>query len=193
MEIEKLKTELVRKSIHILISAAGVAVMIDKPLTMIALVSGIALYSGLEFLRLRGVNTPAISAITRLASRPRDKGKFVAGPVTLGAGALLAVVCFPPQAAQIAIYALAFGDSLSGLVGRVFGRLRPAFLRGKSVEGSLACFIAVFAASFLATSRPVLSLTAACVSTIVEAFPLRDWDNIVFPLAAGAAVLPFFY
>jgi dolichol kinase len=109
----------------------------------------------------------------------------VLGPVTLGAGALLSLLVFPPVTAAVAVYTLAVGDSVSSLAGKFFGRLRPAFLCGKSVEGSLACFAAVFLCSRLAGGSPFAALIAAIAATVAEALPLKDWDNIFIPLATG--------
>jgi dolichol kinase len=67
------------------------------------------------------------------------------------------------------------------------GRLRPALLRGKSVEGSLACFAAVFLCSLAASGSVRTALITAAAATAAEALPLKDWDNIVIPLASGAA------
>ncbi|MCL2128066.1 MAG: phosphatidate cytidylyltransferase, partial [Treponema sp.] len=137
---------------------------------------------------LAGVKVPLVSALTTMASRPRDSGGFVLGPVTLGIGALLALLLFPSPAATIGIYALAFGDGFAGLAGKLFGSRRPAFLFGKSVEGSAACFAAVFLSAWLVSGNYAVSVSAAVTATAVEALPLEDYDNIALPLAVGAAV-----
>jgi dolichol kinase len=142
----------------------------------------------MEQLRLSGVKVPLVSALTSMASRPRDMGGFVMGPVTLGIGALLALLLFPSPAACIGIYALAFGDGFAGLIGKLFGRIRPAFLFGKSVEGSAACFAATFFSAWLVSHNPAAALAAAITATAVEALPLEDYDNIVLPLIVGAVV-----
>jgi dolichol kinase len=123
-----------------------------------------------------------------MASRSRDIGHFVMGPVTLGLGALLALLLYPSPVASIAIYALAFGDGFASLVGKFFGRLRPAFLCGKSIEGSLACFIAVLTASFQISQNIRISLIAALTAMAVEALPLEDYDNLALPMTVGLAV-----
>jgi len=109
----------------------------------------------------------------------------------LGLGALLAISLFPPPAASAAIYALAFGDSVSTITGKFLGRLRPAFLFGKSVEGSLACFTASSLAAYLVFSNPKTALAVGFASLLVDALPIREFDNIFLPLAAGFAALVF--
>jgi dolichol kinase len=45
---------------------------------------------------------------------------------------MLSLLLYPDPAASIAIYALAFGDGLASLVGKLVGRIRPASLWGRS-------------------------------------------------------------
>jgi len=182
------KTELVRKTIHFLIALSPGMAAINYPLTVLALMAGVLGYTIMEQLRLAGVEVPLVSSLTGMASRSRDMGNFVLGPVTLGIGALLALLLFPSPAACIGIYALAFGDGFAGLAGKLFGRIRPAFLFGKSIEGSLACFTATFISAYLVSQNYPVSLSAAFTATAVEALPLEDYDNIVLPLIVGAVV-----
>jgi dolichol kinase len=187
-----LRSELVRKALHILIALSPSMAKINRPFTIALIGAGVIFYVCMESLRRRGVHIPLISSVTEFASRPRDQGRFVLGPVTLGAGALLSLVLFPAKTAAIAIYALAFGDGAAGLVGRVFGRIRPGFLHGKSVEGSLVCFVTVFAIAWFVSRAGDSALRTALVAAIaavpVEALPTKDWDNITIPMAVGCAV-----
>jgi dolichol kinase len=152
------------------------------------LMTGTLFYVCMECFRLSGVQVPLISKITRMASRSRDDSKFVLGPVTLGIGALVALVFYPSPASTIAIYALAFGDGFASLVGKLYGRIRPPFMMGKSVEGSTACFIAVLASAFLVSHDIQIAVIAAIVGTAVEALPLDDYDNIALPVSVGLVV-----
>ena len=95
---------------------------------------------------------------------------------------------YPSPAASIAIYALAFGDGFASLIGKLFGKRRPRFLQGKSIEGSAACFIAVFFSAYAVSFRYSVALTAALTAAVVEALPLEDYDNIALPLSVGLAV-----
>jgi len=182
------KAEVVRKSIHFLVALTPGMALVNYPLTVLALMTGVLGYTIMEQMRLAGVEVPLVSTLTSMASRPRDINRFVLGPVTLGIGALLALLLFPSPAACIGIYALAFGDGFASLVGKLFGRVRPAFLLGKSVEGSMACFIAVFITAWLVSRDYTVSLVAAVTATAVEALPLKDYDNIALPLIVGAVV-----
>jgi dolichol kinase len=188
VHFRELKTEVIRKSIHFLIALSPLMASVNRSATVILLMAGTLLYTFMENLRLSGVKVPLISSLTAMASRSRDLGSFVMGPVTLGLGSLLALLLYPSPAAAIAIYALAFGDGFASLVGKIFGKVRPAFMCGKSVEGSLACFIAVYISAWRVSNNFSISLVAAMTATAVEALPLGDYDNLALPVTVGLAV-----
>ena len=187
-ETSELRAEILRKTLHFLIALVPGIAAVNKTATVIILMIGTLGYTLMEYLRLSGVKVPVISSLTSMASRPRDFGRFVIGPVTLGLGALLALLLYPSNAAAIAIYALAFGDGIASLVGKLFGRWRPAFLYGKSVEGSLACFTIVFISAYSVSGRLQIAFTAAFTAMAVEALPLKDYDNLAIPVTVGLAV-----
>lgn len=188
----EITTELIRKSIHLLIGLVPTLAAWNFNVTVALLSSGILVYSYSELMRLQGYEIAIISKVTALAARRRDAGRFVYGPVTLGIGALLALVLYPEPAASIAIYALAFGDGLSSLVGKAFGSIRIPFTGGKSVEGSLTCYVAVLCASYAVTGNAPRSAAIALIATLTEAVPTKDLDNILLPTIVGlAAVLIF--
>ena len=182
--LAELSTEFVRKSIHLLVALVPALAAWNRPFTMFLLSAGTVFYAYSEYMRMLGYRIPVVSAITALAARKRDAGHFVLGPVTLGIGALLALALYPNPAASIAIYALAFGDGLSSLVGRIFGSIRLPLTGGKSLEGSLTCFFAVLTASYSVTVDLPRSAIVALVATVTEALPSKDFDNILLPMAA---------
>jgi len=187
-DIGGVRSEIIRKAIHFLIALTPVMASVNKPLTVFLLLVGTLFYALMEYLRLLGVSVPVISSITSMASRPKDNGRFVMGPVTLGFGALLALLLYPSNAAAVAIYALAFGDGIASLVGRLFGNLRPAFLFGKSIEGSVACFFVVLLSAYAVSGSLYIALIAAFTATVIEAMPLYDYDNMAIPVAVGLTV-----
>jgi len=182
------KSEIIRKSLHFLIALTPAVAAMNKTATIALLMIGILGYTLMECMRLCGIKIPVISSITSMASRPRDLGHFVLGPVTLGFGALLALLLYPSNAAAIAIYALAFGDGIASLIGKFFGKIRPDFLFGKSLEGSLACFSVVLVSALAVSGSLRIAFIAAFTAMIVEALPLKDYDNLAIPVTVGFAV-----
>ncbi|MDP2791589.1 MAG: phosphatidate cytidylyltransferase [Rectinemataceae bacterium] len=182
---QEVTIEFTRKSIHLLIAFVPYLSSLSRPMTIVLLAAGTVLYIVFETLRMRGIPIPLISRLTARAARLRDGDRFIMGPVTLGFGALLSLLVFKPLPASIAIYILAFGDSFSSLVGKTLGRIPMPYTRGKSVEGSLTCFTVSLISAYAMSRKLGASLVIAAVSTIVEAAPTKDWDNILLPLAAG--------
>jgi len=183
----ELQTELLRKTIHFLIALVPPLASISVPFTMALLGSGIMIYTIAEVLRLNGKTVLFISGITMRAARTRDKGRLVLGPITLGLGAMLALMIYPEPAAAIAIYALAFGDGLASLVGKFVPFGRMDFLGGKTMSGSLACFFGIYFTSFAVTGRMDVAFFLALIGTMLEALPLGDLDNLIIPMGTGLA------
>ena len=183
------KAELSRKIIHILIALVPALAALDYSNTALLLMGGVLFYTCAESLRFLGFSTPLVSSITASVLREREQGHFALAPVTLGLGALLALLLFPPQVARVAIYALAFGDSAASLVGKFLGRLRPGFLSGKSIEGALACFAASALAGFMVFHDWKIAAAAGAAAMLVDTLPFEDFDNLLLPLAAGLGVM----
>jgi len=122
--VEELLVEVFRKTIHL--SSALTVVFAEHwyTPTIVAIVAITLLYCISEFFRMRGRELWCIASITRHASRSRDKGKFVLGPLTLAGGVLAALLLFPIHTAKIAVFALAFGDGLASLIGKRFGKIK---------------------------------------------------------------------
>lgn len=183
--VEELLVEVLRKTIHL--SSALTVVFADRWYTItIAGIAGISVFYCIsEFLRMRGYELGIIAHITRYASRKRDKGRFVLGPLTLAGGIALALLLFPMHTAKIAIFALAFGDGLASLIGKRFGKIRLAVFKDKTVAGSLACFAAVFISSFAVSGSFWKSLILGIAGAGIEMLPLKDYDNLLIPIAIG--------
>ncbi len=185
--ISKVQGELVRKSLHFLIAIGPVLASVNLPATLALLAFGTLFYAFAESSRRHGSPIIVVSDLTVIASRERDRAGFVLGPVTLGLGAMISLLLYPEPAASIAIYALAFGDGLAALVGKVVGGPRIPVLRGKTLSGSLSCFGAVFVMAFHVSGRPVESLAIAGVATVLEGVPTGNFDNIIIPFGVGMA------
>lgn len=188
----EIRSELLRKSIHLMVGATPLLASFNLVLTEGLLVAGLIVYTFAESLRLEGRRLPIITRLTQMASRDRDRNRAVLGPVTLGLGALLCLMLYPEPAASVGIYALAFGDGLSSVVGKLFGRISIPGTGGKTVEGSLAAFAAIFLATLSVRIDPLTALGIAAFGTFLEALPLGDLDNLVIPLGTACAVFWIF-
>ena len=183
-----IQKELVRKAIHLMIAFVPTLASWNFSLTVSLLITGILVYTYSEYLRSSGKRVFLITDLTSFAARDRDKGHFVLGPITLGLGALLALLLYPHPSASIAIYALAFGDGLSSLAGKIFGLHRIPFTGGKTIAGSFTCFAVVFLITLHLEGNVWKSLIIAMGATFLEALPSRDLDNIIIPVGTGFLV-----
>ena len=177
--------EVFRKSIHLCSALVPTLLGIAYKPVLVLLLLALIFYSFTEFVRLKGITVPLISKITSIAARKRDENKFVLGPVTLVTGIIIAALLWDSLPARIGIYALAFGDGLASLVGKLIGRIHIPFTKGKTAAGSLACFYAVFISSFIVGQNAFVSLILATVAMFVEVIPRTDFDNIVIPVVIG--------
>ena len=177
--------EIVRKALHLLIAFVPLLAGVDMGATMMLLAVGTLFYVFAEKLRLEGQPVLVISELTIIASRERDRGRFVLGPVTLGVGAMLSLLLYPSPAAAIAIYALAFGDGFASLAGKLFRSPSIPFTRNKTLAGTTACFLAVLLGTWKLTGHLSVAFTIAVAATMLELIPIRDFDNLILPVGTG--------
>ena len=191
--LEELKTEIVRKAIHMAISLVPLLAAVDKGSAFAILAGGIVVYTYSEMLRSEGRSVALIAGIKELALRDRDRDRFAMGPVTLAMGAMAALFFYPEPAAAIAIYALAFGDGFASLAGKFAGKRRIPYTGGKTYVGSLACFTAVFFTTYRITGSFKNSVLIASIATLTELLPLGDFDNLIIPIVTGYTATVLMY
>lgn len=177
--------EIFRKSIHLCSAFIPLFLHYLYWPVMIALAVVLIFYCVSEALRLNGINIPVISTITNVAARKRDENHFVLGPVTLTVGILLTAFIWDEIPYTVGIFALAFGDGLASLSGKLFGRIIIPFTKGKTVAGSLTCFAAIFISCFCVTKSSLIAIIVASSGMIIELLPIKDIDNIMIPVILG--------
>lgn len=177
--------ELFRKSIHICSSFIPLFLKLAYWPVIVLLVLAVIVYSISEVLRSKNIELPLISKVTEIAARKRDENRFVLGPVTLVCGILLAALLLPLDCARAGIFALAFGDGLASLMGKLFGKITIPGAHGKTAAGSLTCFFAVFISTFCCCGNCFIALVIALCAMFIEILPLADFDNLIIPPAIG--------
>lgn len=187
--VEDLIKETFRKAIHLCTALVPLFARYFFYPTVLALSVITCLYIVFEILRLKGYTIFMISSITGFAARERDKGKFVLGPVTLSVGVIITLLIFPFRDASIGIMALALGDGLASLIGKLWGRQHLNISKDKTMAGSIACFTAVFVSTLAISRSFVKSFCIAVIAAVTEALPLKDFDNVLIPLVCAGAAL----
>jgi dolichol kinase len=110
-------------------------------------------------------------------------------------GALIAFLVFPRDIAVVAVSFLAVGDAMATVVGKRIGKTR-LLGKGKTLEGSLTCFISCLMVGIIyyfigldvgLLAIAVGALGAAIIEAIPLPFPLND--NLTIPVFAGLVML----
>lgn len=180
-----LKKELFRKTIHMMSSFVPFFYFFSPSLTMIVLLFVSFVYFMSEILRFKQIRIPLITQITELASRSRDEGKVVLGPITLSLGIFLALTFFDYRVAIISIFALSFGDGVASLFGKTIGGPKIPFTFGKTFSGTTGCCVVLIVAFSACGLNFHQALYLAFFSSAIEAFPTGDFDNLIIPVATG--------
>lgn len=193
--------DFVRENIHasaFFIPVIAALIGVPAVAVMICLIA--AVYAVSELFRLKGVNLPVFSAITKHAASQSELYGFAAAPLYYAFGIVLTLVLFPAPASSAAIAIFALGDSTASIFGGLGSRRLP-FNKGKTLEGSLAGFFFAFLAGivflFPLTAPPLpvplIALIGAAIAMIIEYLPLPINDNVTIPLFTGLALTLIIY
>lgn len=192
MAFSDIRSEIPRTIFHVLggVLLIVVAHLAPPPLNLVFLGATFIGALSVDLLRLR---VPAVGELmTRFFGvfmRSSERTKVTGAPAFMG-GVFLAYLLFPAAVALPAVVPLVVGDRAALLVGKSMGKL-PMW--GKTLEGSLACFLTSLLALFvLARQRPELVpfgfhllVGASLVGAAAEALPRPFDDNLTIPLAVG--------
>lgn len=137
-----------------------------------------------EVLRLRGKRIPLITSFTLRMSKDKESTGFVARPVYLTLGVILALFLFPKNIAYASIAIVAIGDPVAAYVGGKFGRKR---IGRKSLEGFMAGSLVAFLATLLVIA-PIIGAVGSIAGMLVELAGVLD-DNFTIPVGAGIAMI----
>lgn len=155
-------------------------------LWMLGTLTGIAL--AVEIGRVR---SPAIRAHfvrrTGVLLRWHERER-VAGATWLLLAFLAALLVLPRDIAIAATWAAALGDASAGIAGRMLGRTR--FGAAKTLEGSIACFLASLAGAIFVAHLPMgAGIACALGATAAEHPESRIDDNVRIVAGASAGIL----
>jgi len=113
----------------------------------------------------------------------RHESKQLLGSTYLLIAAVLTIELFSKEVAVASLGALVLGDSAAALVGKTMGRVR---ILGKTLEGSIACFVVSFLFAWGVVGLPAwMAACGALTATLFELLPVPLDDNFRIPLSAG--------
>ncbi len=178
-----LRREIYRKFVHFLGVPLPFLAYFNKTAICTLLIAVIALYAISETLRYIGFHFPFFSHVTKKARRYSEIGGFIIGPISLTVGILLCLILFEPRVYIPAILIVCISDSLSGLVGKRFGKIKfPVFQR--TLEGTLAFFASAFLILYFFLPVQKAIITAA-LPALIELFSPYDLDNLFIPMGTA--------
>ena len=189
--------ELRRKSMHITLGLLIVLLIQFGILGAYSLGALAILGFGLSYLE-RSCRLPLLSPLLDIFERSAVRKKLPAkGMLMFILASSLSLFLFPKDIALASIMALTFGDSISHLFGVHFGKVIHPLSDKKFLEGAIAGFLAASLGALLFVPLHE-ALIAAAVAMVIEGLEVRFRrirvdDNLLIPLAAGAALLLFRY
>jgi len=191
--------ELTRKALHLVFAGVPLALTAGAPRDIVLAILGGMLAVAVVLEVTRGRSAAVATAFTRAVGpllRDPERNRWT-GATWLILVCLAAVWMLPRADAIAVTWAAAVGDASAALVGiPLGGRLVPlgpnashGTSRGKSIEGSAACFLVTLAGAYgLAGLSARVALLVAAAATAAE-WPRSPVDDNVRVGAATTAVL----
>ena len=119
--------------------------------------------------------------------RSFEKQGSLTGSTWVFVGALTTIILVPQPFSLLALFFLAFGDTVAALVGMKFPFIK---IGNKTLSGSFACFIMCLLVGFIfdfEISFEII-LIGAFTATIAELISIKINDNISIPVLSGCAM-----
>lgn len=146
------------------------------------------LYIVSEFARIRKIDFPLFSTVTRRAALEPELHDFVSSPIFFAVAVMLSLILFPTPINYASVSVLTLGDGFATIFGKTIGRTVFPFNKGKMVEGSIFGFLFAFLGALLFVD-PIKALAAAATGMAIECLPLPINDNLTIPIASGLALM----
>lgn len=131
--------------------------------------------------------------------RPSKQNIPLKGTILLLCGIILSFLLFPEKIVYASIAVVAFGDSISTVIGVLIGRHKLPYSEEKTVEGTLSGIVAAFLASllFVTPAQALIGATGGMLlESIIGSQTIRELnsqitfkvffnDNFLIPLFSG--------
>ena len=119
--------------------------------------------------------------------RSFEKRGSLTGSTWVFVGALITIILVPQPFSLLALFFLAFGDTIAALVGMKFPFTK---IGNKTLSGSLACFIMCLFIGIVLDFEISLEIIfiGAFTATIAELISIKINDNISIPVFSGCAM-----
>jgi dolichol kinase len=177
------KRELQRKSIHLAMIIIPVWIYVTPPdWTLLGLIIATSATVVTDLLRLtdrrlRGFFLRFFRSLIR-----SHEEEHLLGSTYFMIAALLSVLAFGDTIAIAALTFLIIGDTMAAIVGKKYGK--PLYW-GKSLLGSLACFVSCLIIGAALLDNQWVIIAGALAAAVAEALPVPMDDNMRVPIVSG--------
>ena len=181
------RSDVIREAIHIgsfSVPCVCAYTFLEPRLVSLLILLVTLLYITSEFSRVRGVDLPLFSTITRRAAIKPELYELSSSPIFFALGVMFSLLLFPIPVNYASVAVLTLGDGFATIFGKMIGRTAFPFNKGKMVEGSIFGFLFAFLGALLFVD-PVKALAAAATGMIIECLPLPISDNLTIPIISG--------
>lgn len=171
------KDEIKRKTFHILTLIYVAAYwFLPKNIVLMGLLIAVIIVLLGEFIRARNEKFNVfILKVLGGVHRESETHKISGLPWTLS-GAFLTILLFPEKTFVLASFLyLAFGDACAALFGKAYGKHK--IYAGKSLEGSIACFVACLIVGLIVLPTWQFAVAGALIAAFIETIPWPLNDN----------------
>jgi dolichol kinase len=183
------KLEIKRQLIHITLGLIIVSMLYFDLINYLSLIFATIILINFSILTKNNIKIPIFNFFLKRLERDYEKKCVRAkGFIFYLIGSTFVVYFFSKEIAIACILILAFGDSVSRLVGP-YGYLKHPFNSAKFIEGIIAgCFAATIASMFFVPFT--YAITASSIAMFIESLEIRinkfkiD-DNLTIPIVAG--------
>ena len=120
-----------------------------------------------------------------------EEGRSLTSASYMFVASFIALLVFQRDIVVLILCFLAVGDAVAKVIGSYIGKRR---LFGKTLEGSLACFVSCIMVGFALyyaglSVSPLVILLGSISATVIEAMPFPINDNLTMPLSAGLVIM----
>ena len=171
------KDEIKRKTFHILTLIYVAAYwFLPKNIILTGLLIAVIIVLLGEFIRARNEKFNVfILKVLGGVHRKSEEHKISGLPWTL-AGAFLTILLFENKIFVLTSFLyLAFGDAVAALFGKTYGKHK--IYAGKSLEGSVACFVACLIVGLIFLPSWQFAVVGALIAAFIETIPWPLNDN----------------
>ena len=166
---------------------SALSIFVSRKILLLTLGSFSSVVFTIELVR---IFNPKLNSFIYSRLRPvlkENEKSSLTGTTYLLIAALFVFAFFGKEIAAISLLFLSVGDLMAVIVGERYGRIG---IFGKSIEGSITCFLSCSAIGIVFyflkyVDSFLVIITGAITATLLELLPVRINDNLTVPITSA--------